>query len=242
MQRSIYIGWDPREVDAFNVARHSVLRHLSQSISVNSLVLDDLIKQGLYTRPIEYRKLNLEKAVMWDKLSDAPMSTQHANARFLTPIISKTKWALFMDGDMLVRGDLAQVFEGLDESKAVYCVKHKHEPPPGIKMDGQIQTLYARKNWSSFVIFNCDHKANDALTLDIINRLPGRDLHRFCWLDDSEIGELDPKCNFLVGHSDPNIDPLVVHFTSGTPDMPGYENVPYADEWRAELARIEVTA
>jgi hypothetical protein len=29
------------------------------------------------------------------------------------------------------------------------------------------------------------------------------------------------------------VDPSVVHFTEGYPDMPGYENVPFADEWRA---------
>ena len=237
--KSIYIGWDPREIDAFNVARHSVLRHMTQSIPVNSLRLDALIESGLYKRPIEYRGDNQ----MWDPISEAPMSTQHANARFLTPHLAKTGWALFMDGDMLALDDLSKVFEGLDDNKAVYCVQHKHEPTAGMKMDGQLQTLYARKNWSSFMLFNCAHEANNGLTLDIINMLPGRDLHRFCWLDDSEIGALDPKWNFLVGHSDSRIlNPWVVHFTSGTPDMPGYENCAFADEWRAELARIEVAA
>lgn len=237
--KSIYIGWDPREIDAFNVARHSVLRHMTQSIPVNSLRLDALIESGLYKRPIEYRGDNQ----MWDPISEAPMSTQHANARFLTPHLAKTGWALFMDGDMLALDDLSKVFEGLDDNKAVYCVQHKHEPTAGMKMDGQLQTIYARKNWSSFMLFNCAHEANNGLTLDIINMLPGRDLHRFCWLDDSEIGALDPKWNFLVGHSDSRIlNPWVVHFTSGTPDMPGYENCAFADEWRAELARIEVAA
>lgn len=229
--RSIYIGYDPCEDAAYAVARHSVLRHLTQPIPVHRLVLADLIKQGLYTRPIEFRNAKQ----MWDTISNAPMSTEHANARFLTPHLAKTGWALFMDGDMLVRGDLSEVFEGLDDSKAVYCVHHKHEPPSGMKMDNKVQTLYARKNWSSFMLFNCAHEANNDLTLDVINNLPGRDLHRLCWLDNSEIGYLNPKWNFLVGHSDPSIDPAVVHFTSGTPNMPGYENVPYADEWRDEL-------
>lgn len=233
MNRSIYIGWDPREKDAFNVAYDSALRNLTQSISIHSLMLQHLIDAGLYNRPIEFRN-----SQMWDTLSDAPMSTEHANARFLTPHLAKTGWALFMDGDMLVREDLSKVFEGLDDSKALYCVKHIHEPPPGLKMDGQVQTRYARKNWSSFMLFNCAHEANNALTLEIINTLPGRDLHRFCWLDDSEIGTLDSKWNFLVGHS-VLANPAVVHFTSGTPDMPGYENCEYADEWRAELARCK---
>jgi hypothetical protein len=237
LSRSIWIGFDPREVAAFAVARECVNKLLTQQIPVYGLVLSELQRRGIYTRPIEYRKSAVDRAVMWDTISDAPMSTQHANARFLVPHLAGSGWALFMDGDMLPRANLARVFEGLDASKAVYCVQHVHEPPTGIKMDGQEQTQYARKNWSSFMLFNCGHEANAALTVEMVNSLPGRDLHRFCWLKDDEIGALSPEWNFLVGHSDPALDPKVVHFTEGCPDMPGYENVPFADEWRAALAR-----
>jgi len=133
---------------------------------------------------------------------------------------------------MMVRGNLARLFRSLDDKYAVYCVHHRHEPPPGTKMDAQIQTRYARKNWSSFIIFNCDHPANRALTLDVLNNTPGRDLHRLFWLADCDIGELGPEYNFLVGHSDSSIDPIVVHHTEGTPDMVGYENVAFAQDWR----------
>lgn len=232
MKRQIYIGWDPRESAAYAVARHSVKRHLTQPLPVLPLALADVMRDGLYTRPMENRN-----GVLWDLISDAPMSTEHACARFLVPHLAKTGWALFMDGDTLARDNLARVFEDLDPAKAVYCVKHRHEPVAKTKMDGQIQTAYARKNWSSVMVFNCDHPANRALTLDLINTAPGRDLHRFCWLKDDLIGELDAAWNFLVGHSDPAIEPKIVHFTSGLPDMAGYEGVPYADEWRAELLR-----
>ncbi len=168
---------------------------------IRGVVLDDLIKAGLYRRPIEYRASAADKPIMWDVVSDAPMSTQHANARFLVPHLAGSGWALFMDGDMLVRGNLSRVFEDLDYTKAVYCVQHRHEPESGIKMDGQAQTKYARKNWSSFIIFNCDHVANKALTLDVVNNTPGRDLHRLFWLADCDIGELSPKWNWLVGHT-----------------------------------------
>lgn len=237
VEKSIYVGFDPRETTEYAVARSSIARHLSCPIPVRGLVLSELITMGLYNRPMEFRKSAVDRPVMWDIISDAPMSTQHANARFLVPHLAQKGWALFMDGDMLVREDIAQVFDGLDESKAVYCVHHKHETKSTIKMDGQIQTQYTRKNWSSFILFNCDHEANKSLTIGAINMLPGRDLHRLCWLDESEIGALDPKWNFLVGHSDPAINPAVVHFTSGTPMMAGYENVAYSDEWRAELDR-----
>lgn len=233
--RSVWIGFDPREAAAFAVARSSVKRHLSQPMIIRGLVLADLQKRGLYTRPMEWRASAVDRPIMWDVISDAPMSTQHANARFLVPHLAKSGWALFMDGDMLVRGNLARMFDGLDSKYAVYCVKHQYQPPVGIKMDGQEQTRYARKNWSSFIAFNVAHEANRALTLNLVNTVPGRDLHQLCWLDDSEIGELGPEWNYLIGHTTANVDPKVVHFTDGVPNMPGYENVSFGDEWRAKL-------
>jgi hypothetical protein len=101
-------------------------------------------------------------------------------------------------------------------------------------MDGQKQTQYPRKNQSSVMLINCDHPANKALTIEAINTLPGRDLHRFAWLDDAEIGELPVECNYLVGVSKlpDGVLPKIVHFTRGLPDMAGYENQDYAEEWR----------
>ena len=237
MKRSIFVGYDPREQTAFSVAMSSAGRHLSEFVPIHGLFLGALIDKGLYRRPLEYRTTETGKRVMWDVISEAPMATEHANARWLTPHLARSGWALFMDGDMLVRGDLAPMFDSLDPAMAVYCVKHEFEPAGDVKMDGQIQTRYARKLWSSFVAFNCDHPANQALTLDLINTAPGRDLHRLCWLQDDLIGELGPEYNFLVGHTPSSVIPKVIHFTDGVPDMPGYEHCDYADEWRAEQRR-----
>lgn len=229
---SIWIGWDAREAAAFAVARASVERYALRQWPIYGVVLSKLQAAGLYTRAIEMRP-GVDRPVMWDVISDAVMSTQHACARFLVPHLAHHGWALFMDGDMMVRDNLAPLFASLDRKFAVYCVKHNHKPLDGLKMDGQPQQQYARKNWSSFVIFQAHHPANKALTPEMVNSLPGRDLHRFCWLDDSQIGELDPAWNFLVGHSDPTIVPKCIHWTSGTPDMRGYEDAPFAAEWRA---------
>lgn len=229
MDRSIWIGFDPRQCSAYAVTRRSVEQHAPAGTAVHGLVLSDLQARGLYRRPLERRD-----AVLWDTISKAPMATEHACSRFLTPELAGNGWAMFMDGDMLVRSDLSELFDQLDPKYAVYCVKHDHDPAEGGKMVGQVQTRYPRKNWSSLMVFNCLHYANDELTVDVVNTLPGRDLHRFCWLDDCDIGALDPKWNFLVGHSDTKIDPAIVHFTEGVPDMPGYHGEPYADEWRAQ--------
>lgn len=239
MQRRIFIGWDPREAAAFAVARYSLRRHMAPMLPVNGLILDDLRRRGLYTRPTEVRNGPAGSPVLWDVISDAPMSTQHANARFLVRELSGCRgWSLFMDGDMLVRDNVAGLFDQLDPSKALYCVRHEYEIGEAIKMDGQKQTSYSRKNWSSFFIINNEHEANKALTVELINTVPGRDLHRFCWLDDDGlIGELAPEWNYLIGVSTYRQHPKVCHFTLGTPDVPGYEQCDYSFDWHQELRR-----
>ena len=236
----VFLGYDPREFAAFAVAKQSI-RNFDRHVPVRGLVLSDLQANGMYTRPTERRLGQL-----WDVISQAPMSTEFAISRFLVPAIVKQQdsrftpysgWALFMDCDVLVRTNLNELKAQLDDTKAVMCVKHNHNPVHTEKMDGQVQTSYPRKNWSSVMAFNVDHPSNDALTVEMVNTLPGRDLHRFCWLKDDEIGGLDQSWNFLVGHTDPEVEPDIVHFTDGIPTMEGFRTVPYADEWFRELER-----
>lgn len=232
MDRSIWIGFDPREAAAFAVARRSIKRWLSQPIPVHGVVLDDLRAAGIYWRPTERRD-----GVLWDKISGAPMSTEFACSRFFVPQLAKRGWALFLDCDMLVLDDLVRLFEMAEQTdKALLCVQHEHKVTEGApKMDGQRQVNYARKNWSSVMMLNCNHPSNRKLTLEELNTLPGRDLHRFFWLDDDEIGALNPAWNVLVGHSEPGPAPRVLHFTDGLPVMAGYENTPFADLWSSAL-------
>lgn len=234
MRLSTFIGFDPRpaEVQSFAIARESILANLSSMMPVRGLVLSRLRAQGLYTRKHERRDGRL-----FDTISQAPMSTEFAISRFLTPHLAGEGWALFMDADMMVRGNLHRLFDLADPSKAVMVVKHDYRPEAGTKMDGQAQQQYGRKNWSSVMLFNCDHPAVKALTPDVVNTARGLWLHQFGWLDDDMIGELPPEWNWLVGHSSRAIDPKIVHFTEGVPSMPGYENVPYADEWWRYLER-----
>lgn len=228
---SVWIGYDPRETEAFAVCRRSLRRH-SYGMMINPIDLAELRRIGLYSRPTERRDGQL-----WDVISEAPMSTEFAISRFLTPILAREGWALFMDCDMLVRRNLAGIINALDPSKAVMCVKHNYEVTNDVKMDDQVQTRYARKNWSSVMAFNCDHPANKALTVEMINTVPGRDLHRFCWLNDDEIGALDPAWNYLVGITKDVEEPGIVHYTNGGPWFDEYRDVPFGDEWLAERRR-----
>ena len=141
---------------------------------------------------------------------------------------------------MLARANLYELKSLLDDSKAVLCVQHDHRPSFNVKMDGQEQTSYPRKNWSSVMAINVDHPANDALTIELVNAKPGRDLHRFCWLDETDVGALPPEWNVLVGHTDEVRDPKIVHFTDGGPWFEAFRNVPYADEWFSVLDRMVV--
>lgn len=228
--RTVWIGYDARESEAFAVCRYS-LRRRSGSIPIQALCLDDLRDAGIYRRPTSRRDGKL-----WDDISDAPMSTEFAISRFLTPHLAGSGWAMFLDCDMLFMADVHHMFASLDKSKAVYCVQHpNYTPPDQVKMDGQMQTLYARKNWSSVMVFNCDHPANkEGLTVDLVNTVPGRDLHRFCWLSDDLIGKLGPEWNHLVGVTNSNAAPKLIHYTSGGPWFEGYKDCDFAAEWLAE--------
>jgi hypothetical protein len=223
----LWLGWDPRELRAWNVAAMSFRSRALIEPIIHRLNLPQLRAQGLYTRPTREEPTG----GYFDEISEAPMATGHAIARFLVPALMDYQgWALFTDGDVLCRADIGQLFALADPEKAVQVVPHQYAPLSTVKMDGQIQTFYARKNWSSVMLLHCAHPANRALTVDLVNTVPGRDLHRFCWLDDALIGSLPVRWNLLVGHSPYDDQAALVHFTEGVPDMPGYEHCDYADE------------
>ena len=195
-ERSIFIGYDPRETDAFAVCRHSIRKRLSDDIPIHGIVLKDMRARGLYKRRTERKDGKL-----WDVISGAHMATEFAISRFLVLHLAKERgykgWAVFCDCDFLFFDDAARLFDALDDRYAVMCCKHEYEPSPGVKMDGQANPAYRRKNWSSLFAVNLEHPANEALTLDVINSWPGRDLHAFKWLDDELIGEIPLDWNWL---------------------------------------------
>lgn len=225
MTLNVFIGFDPRESDAYSVCIRSMKARTKADLMVHRLDLKILRDRNLYTRYHEIRDGRL-----WDIISGAPMSTEFAISRFLVPALCEFRgWAVYCDCDFLWRADIAELFALAREEYAVMVVKHFYNPTTELKMDGQLNQSYPRKNWSSLMLFNCAHPANQWLSPERVNCLPGRDLHGFCWLAESEIGQLPIEWNWL------NIEPKAVHFTNGTPVMPGYENAAYADEWRGHL-------
>ena len=103
-------------------------------------------------------------------------------------------------------------------------------------MDGKQQTAYPRKNWSSFMIFNCDHPDVKGLTPAVVNSASPAFLHRFEWIeDDSAIGALSVEWNFLEGeYPKPAGTPKVIHYTNGGPWFDEWQNCDFAELWLQE--------
>lgn len=218
----VYIGHDSREQEAYDVAAKTAC---SFGCAVLPIYEDRLRVAGLLTRPTDRR------GGMWDLNSNAPQSTEFAISRFFIPLIAHSGWCLAVDCDVVFLEDPHELLEFADEGKAVMVVKHLPLAGTGIKMDGQIQTTYQRKNWSSVVLWNVDHAANKRLNLMTLNQWPGRDLHGFRWLADSEIGELPGAANWLVGVQPKPSRPIIAHYTLGVPAMAGHEHDEYAEIW-----------
>ncbi|QND52949.1 glycosyltransferase [Phyllobacterium sp. 628] len=221
----IYIGWDSREPIAYEVAKRTILDNASIPVQVKPIVLSELVEKGAYTREV-----------------DPLASTEFTYSRFFTPWLAGCEgWALFCDCDFLFFSDVAELLQYQDPNKAVCCVKHDYTPKEGFKMDGKVQTSYPRKNWSSFMMFNCAHPSTRKLTPELINRESGAYLHRMQWAADDEIGEIPTEWNWLEGWNEKPAagTPHAVHFTNGGPWFKDWQNVDYGDEWRSQALQID---
>ena len=217
---NIYIGYDSKEDIAYRVCKYSILKRSNTNLKVTSLKLYELITNKMYSRNI-----------------DPLASTEFTYSRFLVPALNKYKgWAIFCDCDFIFFEDVSKILENIDNSKAVYCVQHDYTPKEKHKMDGQKQTIYPRKNWSSFILFNCSHPSNKKLSIDLVNSETGSFLHQFKWLKDSEIGSLDERWNWLEGWTSNhnNKKPFAVHYTRGGPWFDEWQDVEFANEWISE--------
>lgn len=223
---NIFIGWDEREAKAFEVAEKSLRAKASKPVDVHALRLEELQKGLLIWRPISH-----QNGQMIDDLSQAPQSTEFASSRFLIPHLQRTGWALFCDCDVVFLEDVHKLFSLADNKYALMCVKHRYTPKGRYKMDHQVQTEYSRKNWSSVMLWNCEHPAHYRLSLGNINHYPGELLHRFFWLRDSEIGELPPEWNWLVGEQEKPANPKIAHFTLGGCWLPNWEPHEHDEIW-----------
>jgi len=212
---NVFIGYDTREAVAYSVLAYSIQARASQPVSVTPLMLSQL--KGVYIR--ERHPLQ---------------STDFSFSRFLTPHLSGyTGWSVFMDCDMLMRDDIANLWQLRDDRYAVMVVKHHHVPRETVKFLGEPQSKYEKKNWSSVILFN--NARCRALTPEYVNQASGLELHQFKWLgNDDLIGVLPDRWNHLVGYNPPRTDAALVHYTIGGPYFDAYRECEYSKEWFAE--------
>ncbi len=216
----IFVGYDAKEDIAYRVCKRSILSKTSMDLKVLALKQYELRSKGLFNRPV-----------------DPLASTEFTYTRFLIPALMNYKgWAVFCDCDLLFLTDIKNLFENLSDEYAVYCVQHDYTPKEKHKMDGKQQTIYPRKNWSSLIVYNCSHKSNKKLTVDIANNETGSFLHQFKWLNDNEIGSLDERWNWLEGWTSQHNskEPFAIHYTRGGPWFDEWQDVEYADLWIKE--------
>ena len=226
MKLKIFVGWDPREDIAWKVCRHSILRRTNPNkVSITPLIQSVLRAEGLYQRPI-----------------DTKAATEFSLTRFLTPYLAgDSGYAIFVDCDFLFLTDITEVLKEIDPSKAVSVVKHDYQPTETMKMDGCVQHLYPRKNWSSFIVFNCAHPAVRLLTPAVVNSADPAYLQRFGWLTDSQIGQIDKGWNYLEGWYPAQYDNIkAVHYTLGGPWFEDKQECDFAEEWLTEFSQMNV--
>lgn len=229
MTEKVYIGYDSREKEAYSVCKFSMFFNTFTKLEVIPLVHRELRNQNWLMRPWAIRP---RSGIWYDIMDGLDFSTEFAYSRFLVPALCHYQgWALFMDCDMVWDADIKDLFKLRNPKYAVMCVKHNHKPGNLVKMDGQTQKQYYRKNWSSFMLFNCEHPANKKLTPEIISTKSGAWLHELQWLQDHEIGSLPAEYNWIAGCSKSNINPAVVHYTDGGPWMNGYKDASHANIW-----------
>ncbi len=215
----VFIGYDPREAIAFHVCANSIIRHSSQPVQIIPVALN------LFR---DYTETHTDG------------SNHFIYTRFLVPYMMQWKGhAIFIDGDMIVRDDIAQLWALRDHSKDVQVVKHDYKTRMPVKYLGSKNEDYPRKNWSSVILWNCNSYPNRKLTPDYVMKATGAELHRFTWCTDDRIGELPPEWNWLPDEYGANPNAKLLHYTLGTPCFHEFADTPQGSEWHRERILTE---
>ena len=207
----IFVGFDQRESVAYHTFCQSLIENSSIPIQITPLAINTLK---------DYKETH----------------TDHSNdfiySRFLTPYLNNFNgWAIYADGDMICQEDIKKLWELKDETKAVLVIMHNYQTKSRQKYLGNINENYPRKNWSSLILWNCSHPKHKILTPEFIQNQSGKYLHRFSWLDDSDIGALPLEWNWLAIEYSKNRKAKLIHYTLGTPCFKIYSDTDMSDIW-----------
>jgi lipopolysaccharide biosynthesis glycosyltransferase len=215
----VFVGYDPREAIAYHTCVNSIIRTSSQPVAIVPVALN------LFQ---DYAETHTDG------------SNHFIYTRFLVPYLCDfAGHAIFIDGDMIVRSDIGELWALRDASKDVQVVKHDYMTRMPVKYLGAKNEDYPRKNWSSVILWNCNSFPNRRLTPNFVQHATGSELHRFSWLDDDRIGELPKEWNWLPDEYGTNADAKLLHYTLGTPCFQEFADTPQGNEWHRERILTE---
>jgi hypothetical protein len=213
----LYAGYDPREEIGYHAFCSSVIEHATVPVSISPL--GPQIVSRLYSE------------------GQRDGTNAFIYLRFLIPYLEGFEgWAIFADGsDMVMCADIAELADLYDPFKAVQVVKHEYKTKHprkylGTRMESANQD-YPAKNWSSLMLINCGHYAWRQMTPDKVASLPGSYLHRFDFCDPRQVGELPKEWNWLADEYGENVNPKLLHWTTGIPAFPQHRGAPMAHKW-----------
>jgi len=136
-------------------------------------------------------------------------------SRFLVPYLCNYEgWALFLDADILLKDDISKLFAMADDKYAVMVSKDENH----------------RFEWASVMLFNCAKCR--ILTPDYVEVASG--LHTINWVEDELIGDFPRDWNYLVGYSEKQEEPKLIHYTQGMPAYPLTQDSEFAIDWAKE--------
>jgi lipopolysaccharide biosynthesis glycosyltransferase len=212
----IFIGYDPQDAISYHTCVNSIIRTSTAPVSITPLALPNLKKY--------YTELHTDG------------SNQFIYSRFLVPHLMEYKgWAIFIDGDMIIKDDIEHLWDLRDDTKAVIVVKHNYKTKKTTKYLGSKNENYPRKNWSSVILWNCGHPDNTVVTPNFIQNSTGAQLHQFSWISDNNIGELPIEWNWLADEFGTNNNAKLIHYTLGSPCFAEFSNSPMSEEWHSEF-------
>lgn len=207
----LYVGYDAREAVAYHSFCQSVIDRCSMPVSFTPLINRVM--------PVDGKREG---------------SNDFIYSRFLVPHMHTGlgRWAIYADGDMVCKADIAELWALRDDKYSVMVCKHDYKTKANIKYLGNKNEDYPRKNWSSLILFNVGGFRHLDLTPKFVSEATGAFLHRFQWLKDEEIGSLPLEWNWLAEEYPENPQAKLVHYTLGIPAFPEYKDCDHSAEWR----------
>jgi Glycosyl transferase family 8 len=170
MAYKVFVGVDPRQPLGYNVLQHSIHRYASAPIEVI---------------PLQLRQLPMKRRGL----------TEFTYSRFLVPYLCGfAHQAIFMDADIVVKGDIVELFGQVDLTCSV-----------------QVMQEQPQFEWASVMLFN-NGKCRK-LTPEFIDDAANI-LFDLAWSD--KTGVFGKEWNHCVGYQEP-AEAKLYHYTQGLP-------------------------